>query len=325
MVEADLYLPEVWFTEEYAELRRRWHIPPDREFTTKINLGLQMIDRVQQNGLPFAVLGCDTVYGSSGYFRAEVDRRGIVYLAEVTGETPVYLERPEVGVPETPEGKKGRPFSRWRILNGVSWVAAKQVAQDTELEWREVPVRHTERGELIYPCAARRVWTITEEGQVREEWLFLRREQDGSVSYALSNASADTPLETLAGWRSERYFVERTFQDSKSELGWDELVARKYRAWMHHTAIDALALWFVGETKLDWAREHPRDPELATQMEVVVLPALSVANVRELLQAVLPLECLTPEQAVAVVVQHLFHRARATRSRLKAQRRRRGP
>jgi hypothetical protein len=132
-------------------------------------------------------------------------------------------------------------------------------------------------------------------------------------------------LETLAGGRSERYFGERTFQDSQSELGWDELVARKYRAWMHHPAIDALARWFVGETKLDWAREHPRDPALATQMEVVVLPALSVANVRELRPAVLPLERLTPEQAVAVGVQHLFHRARATRRRLKAQRRRRGP
>jgi len=39
--------------------------------------------------------------------------------------------------------------------------------------------------------------------------------------------------------------IERTFQDAKSEAGWDELVARKYRAWMHHTALDALALWVV--------------------------------------------------------------------------------
>ena len=36
--------------------------------------------------------------------------------------------------------------------------------------------------------------------------------------------------------------------DAKSEAGWDELVARKYRAWIHHTALDALALWFVAQT-----------------------------------------------------------------------------
>lgn len=325
MVDAELYLPEVWFTEEYADLRKRWHIPGERKFATKLELGLERIEQAQRNGLPFEVVGCDTVYGSSGDFRAALDRKGLRYLAEVKGDTRVYLERPEVGVPETPAGKLGRPFSRWQVVNGVSAVEAQQVARGGDLEWRDIPVRYTERGELIYPCAARRVWTITEAGQVREEWLFLRREQDGDLSYSLSNAPADTTLETLAGWRSERYWVERTFQDSKSELGWDELVARKYRAWMHHTAIDALALWFVGETKLDWRRDHPRDPDLASQMEVAVLPGLSVANVRELLRAVMPLPQLSPEQAVDLVVKHLYNRTRATRSRLKAQRRNRGP
>ena len=47
------------------------------------------------------------------------------------------------------------------------------------------------------------------------------------------------------------------------------------------------------------------------------LPALSVANVRELLQAVMPLEQLSPEQARRLVVKHLVDRSRSTRSRLK--------
>ncbi len=325
MVEAELYLPEIWFTPEYADLRRRWHIPADRQFATKLEVALALIERAVRNGLPFTVIGCDTVYGSSGDFRAALEGKGLLYLAEVKGSSRVYLQRPEVGVPERPAGKQGRPCSHWQVLNGVTPLEVQQVARAGDVEWHDLPVRPTERGERIYSCAARRVWTLTESGQVREEWLFLRREQDGDLSYSLSNAPADTPLATLAGWRSERYWVERTFQDSKSELGWDELVARKYRAWMHHTAIDALALWFVGETKLDWAQEHPRDPALTRQMEVVVLPGLSVANVRELLQAVMPLPRLTPEQAVDLVVQHLFKRARSTRSRWQAQHRRRGP
>jgi len=168
---------------------------------------------------------------------------------------------------------------------------------------------------------------------VRQEWLFTRREDDGSHSFSLSNAPADTPLEQLALWRCQRYFAERIFQDAKpvvsgaepSEGGWDELVARKYRAWMHHTALDALALWFIAETKLDWSQQHPRDPELARQLELEVLPALSMANVREMLQAVMPLKQLSPEQATRLVVKHLVNRSRSTRSRLKAQRRNRGP
>lgn len=67
---------------------------------------------------------------------------------------------------------------------------------------------------------------------------------------------------------------------------WDELIACKYRAWEHHAALDALALWFVAETKFDWARQYPRDPELVHQLEVAVLPALSMSNIREMLKAV---------------------------------------
>jgi len=49
-----------------------------------------------------------------------------------------------------------------------------------------------------------------------------------------------------------RYFVERTFQDAKSELGRAEFAARSYRAWEHHLASNAAALWFVAQTKLEW-------------------------------------------------------------------------
>ena len=120
------------------------------------------------------------------------------------------------------------------------------------IEWHTLPIRQTERGELRYRCAAVRVWTLTPDVQVREEWLFMPEEPDGTFTFSLSNAPASTSIEQLAIWRSLRYFAERTFQDAKSEAGWDELVARKYRAWIHHTALDALALWFVAQTKLDW-------------------------------------------------------------------------
>jgi len=89
--------------------------------------------------------------------------------------------------------------------------------------------------------------------------------------------------------------------------------------------LDALALWLVAETKLDWAQAHPRDPALRHKLEVEVLPALSMANVRELLRAVMPLAQLSPEEATRLVIQHLVNRAHSTRSRLKAQHRNRGP
>jgi len=156
------------------------------------------------------------------------------------------------------------------------------------------------------------VWTVTEDGTVIQERLFIWRQPDGQFRFSLTQ---------LAYWRAGRYFVERTFQDAKTECGWDELVARKFRAFMHHTALDALALWFMAETKLDFLKLYPRDETLISQLELEQLPALSIANIREMLKAVLPLKQLTPEQAVALVVKHLVARASVTRCRLKKQQR----
>ena len=122
----------------------------------------------------------------------------------------------------------------------------------------------------------------------------------------------------MAFWRCERYFAERTFQDAKTEAGWDELVARKYRA----CTIQLWMLWlcgFVAETKLDWSEQHPRDPELAYELEVAVLPSLSMSNVREMLKAVMPLKQLSPEEATQLVIKHLVNRSNSTSCRLKAQ------
>ena len=189
----------------------------------------------------------------------------------------------------------------------------------SQMPLQRVVIRSAERGWLIYPCAARLVWTLTEDGTVRQERLFIWQQPDGSFSFSLSNALVQTSLMQLARWRSGRYFVERTIEDMKTESGWDELVARKYRAFMHHTALNALALWFVAETKLDWSARYPSDPQLAMQLQVNQLPTLSMANVRELLKAALPLKQLSQEQATRLVIKHLFARSRSTRCRLKAQ------
>ena len=151
----------------------------------------------------------------------------------------------------------------------------------------------------------------------------VHRQSDGKMHYSLSNAPVDASLKTMMQWRGQRYFVERTFQDEKSELGWDELVAQKYRAWMHHAALAALALYFVMTVRRQWTKEFPRSEELKEEYGVPKLPALSVANIRELLAAVMPLRQFSPEQALRVVIGHLQNRASSTGSRRRKQQRER--
>jgi hypothetical protein len=70
----------------------------------------------------------------------------------------------------------------------------------------------------------------------------------------------------------------------------------------------------------EWAQKYARDPQLAQEFELKVLPSLSVANIRELLIATMPLHELSPNQATQLVVRHLVNRSRSTRSRHKSQR-----
>ena len=64
----------------------------------------------------------------------------------------------------------------------------------------------------------------------------------------------ETPLERMAWRKTHRYLIERSNEDAKGEIGWDEFQTRK-------------------------------DPALLEKYEVEVLLQLSVGNVRELLRA----------------------------------------
>jgi len=317
LVAGELYLPGEWFGKAFAEKRRTLAVPADRVFQTKSELGLQMITRAQANGLPFERLACDAFYGKDRHFRAELQAKNVRYAADIHADTPVYLQEPRVGLPRRRHAM-GRPPTQWKVLSLHTTHEVRALARSCRTKWQRVRVRPTERGWLEAEFAVLRVWTITDDGQVRAEWLVIRREGESEYTYTVLNDPPDTPPTMLIEASCCRYFTERLFEDGKTEIGWDEFQAQKYQASEHHLALTALALWFVAETKLDWAQTIARDPQLAPQFELEVLPALSTANVRELLKTVLPIPQLTPHEAIRVVMQMFIDRARSTRSRLKA-------
>ena len=321
-IDGELFLPEHWFAPDLAGERTRLGIPPGRQFATKVELGWQMIQRVIAAGVPCEVLLCDDLYGRSQWLRHQLRRAQVVYLADGPADTQVYLTQPVLGVP-VPRGRQGRPPTQLRVLNGGTPVEVRQVVGRADTAFRRFRVRDTERGMLDDYFAVRPVWTIY-AGDVVAEWLVIRQE-GGDYTYALSNAPVTTPACQLVDWKCRRFGIECANQDAKSDLGWGDFQAQKFPAWEHHLALTILAAWFVAQTKVDWATQHGPDATLAQELGINSLPALSVANVRELLQAVLPLQQLSPEQARRLVVKHLVDRSRSTRSRLQAQFRQRRP
>lgn len=210
---------------------------------------------------------------------------------------------------------QGRSPKRPSLLQQAAY-RVDELPQQPTTQWQAIPLRTPARGLLVADFAVRPVWTMRPAGQVGAERLLLRR--DGQqITYNLTNAPPDTPLDSLAQPKSQRYFVERSIQAAKSEFGWDEFQALKYRAWQHHLALTSLASWFSAETRRDWLLEHPPSPTLADHFAIDRLPELAVANVRELRRAALPLPQLSPQPAALLVGQHRTNRTRSRRSRLK--------
>lgn len=319
-VDGEIFLPERWFSEDYATQRQRAEIPSARKFITKPQLGWQMIQRAKANGLPFEAVAFDTLYGRIPWLRDQLAEVQIEYYADVPCNTRVYLTEPQLGIPKN---KCGRPASKVRVLSPRAF-RVDQLREHPQTDWQRVDLRTSERGILSADFAVHQVWTVREDLRVRPETLIIRRHSK-KCSYTLSNAACSTPLKILARRKSQRYFVEHDNQDAKSGYGWDEFQTTRWLAWEHQLALTILAAWFIAETKLDWASEHQRDPALLEEYQIDILPALSVANVRTMLCAAMPLPQLTPIQAAVLVIEHLDNRTRSRKSRLKSQRNDLGP
>src|SRR5262252_7190789 len=258
MVDGELFLPQEWFGPDFAQKRQELGIPEERTFETKLALGLKMVKRAQVNRLPFELLACDALDGRDSQFRADLDMEGVWYAAQVPADTPVYVSEPQVGVPPK-RSKRGRPRTRLQVLRPHTPQEMRILASSPSTPWQHMHVRQTKRKRLEADFAIRQVWTVAEGKRPRAEWLVIRRDAEGDCAYTLLNAPTDTPAPYLMAGSCQRYFTERTFEDAKTEIGWDEFQAQKYRAWKHHVALTGLALWFVAQTKLEWAQTYERD------------------------------------------------------------------
>jgi hypothetical protein len=53
------------------------------------------------------------------------------------------------------------------------------------------------------------------------------------------------------------YWVERSFQDSKTSCGMSDYQARRWRSWHHHMALVMMAMLFMLEQRLVYKDSHP--------------------------------------------------------------------
>jgi SRSO17 transposase len=233
-----VYLPEDWVLDR--QRRQEVGIPHSVVFRTKPQLALDLHARVRGAGaVSFDWLVFDELYGRDGAFLAELERRQQCYVGEVPVTTTVWTEEPATQWPEY-SGRGRRPTRPLRD----SVRSVKAVAESLPAAcWRVLCLREGSGEPVAFEFAAVRVWAMRDQKPGPPVWLLIRRPVGGvgEVKYYVSNAPAETSLETLALVSGCRMRVEEYFEDGKGYLGMGQYEGRSWAGWHHHMALVALA------------------------------------------------------------------------------------
>ena len=257
LMNARLYLPECW-TEDAARCEKAGIPPTDRVHKTKPQLALDMLKADMAVGVQFGWVGGDGLYGHGYELSYAVDDLGLTFLFDVHCDQSVYLEEPEIRVPEKMPGRGRTPT--------LPRTAAQSVTVKTYQEglgegaWQAVEVRDTVKGVLTLDIHVRPVWVWDgKELQARRRTLVISRNKaENKLKYSLSNADcARTPIKRFAYRQAQRYWVERSLQDAKSELGMSDYQVRKWQGWHHHMAIVILAMSFLLRERMRHQDDYP--------------------------------------------------------------------
>lgn len=271
-----LYLPAEWFADDHRERWEKGGIPKGTPFQTKPQLAWTMLEPLRTRGvLPFQWVVMDEEYGRDTSLLTHLDCAGLYYMAEVPHSTRGWRKRPRTAIP--PARPNGRPPTRARLVPGSPKAQRTDALAKTlpGKAWHRFTLQEGTKGPVVVEIAATRVTTVANGLPGREEWFVFRR-RPGYVHELKTyrcNAPADTPIETLARMTAMRWPVETCNEDGKNELGMDHYEVRGWKGWHHHMTMTFLAHLFLVRLRVKMGLDAP---------------ALTIAQVRQLLQVVLP-------------------------------------
>lgn len=232
-VDFDLYLPRSW-SDDNAR-RREARIPADVQFRTKPDIGLDLLRRAKEDGLPLGVVLADEAYGTSTQFRRGVRKLGLHYALAINRDTKVF-----------PLDEKGKLADEALRADEYGLRLAYQKKAYQRTTWR-----NGTKGPLSARFAVRRVVPFHSDGtppdQRERAWLVCEW-RDGDVQpehFYLAVVPHTMSKKRLIRLIKERWKTERAYEDLKGELGLDHFEGRRYPGWQHHVTVALACYAFI--------------------------------------------------------------------------------
>jgi SRSO17 transposase len=261
-----LYMPEIWFSPEYAQRRKDNLVPEDLRFQTKIEIALELIHQVTRTQLfPAQWIGCDATFGSDTHFLNSLPK-GFYYFADVRSNSQVFLKKPKVQLPAY--SGRGRKPKRPRLSPGQpqpKTVAA--LARSGKCHWESVVLAEGAKGPILAKVTRLRVYParngLPQEGSV---WLFIRTSPDGKTKFSFSNAPMDMPLSEMCKASIMRWPIEQCFEEGKGQLGMDHYEHRSWPAWHRHMIYVFLGLHFMLRLRIQFKKNSSSHTTTSTEV-----------------------------------------------------------
>lgn len=212
LIDRALYLPQSWAGDE--ERRRAAWVPDNVAFTTKPKLGLAMVERALDAGVPCAWVAADSVYGADSALRQALVRRRVGYVLAVTSGQSLFPGTVRDWVEEV-------PADGWQRLSAGDGSKGPRL-----YDWAHLPFRGAPEG-----------W--------QKGLLIRRRLADGDLTFYFTFAPAGTALTDLVRVAGSRWTIESGFEMAKGEVGLDQYEVRSWTGWHRHITLAMLALAFL--------------------------------------------------------------------------------
>ena len=305
-VDVRLYLPKEW-TDDKERCERAGVLEDDRRFFTKPELALKIVQHARRNKLRFGWVGADAGYGKGPGFCYALDKMDETFVVDVHSDFHVYLKDPQPYLPER-TSKRGRPAIKYQT-DHKSIEVAEVIRSVSKRRWRTLTLRRTTRGVLEVQVCRLKVYVWNGESKTAKRWHLIVTKTFGvnpDTKISLTNAPAHTTLRRLGYMQRQRYWIERVFEDAKSECGMADYQVRKWNAWHHHMALVMMAMLFMLHERI-----HHKD----------TYPLLSCSDIEQLLARFLPRRDTTKEEIIFQLEHRHRQRQKAIDSHTRNQKR----
>ena len=190
-------------------------------------------------------IGCDASFGSDHTFLDSLPE-SVYYFASVRENENIFRSMPKVATPENAPGRGGR-FKHPRSAEEP--IAVKTILDDESVPWVKRVIAVGTKGPVSAEVKCLRCVTSRKENRLfmpkAEIWVYIRKHEDGTIKYFISNLPEDTDISLLDKLAAARWSIEQCFQECKSYLGMAHYETRSYQAWHRHMLFIMIAHLFV--------------------------------------------------------------------------------